>query len=215
MNDDDLSLVKRVLSADADAMAALETRIVTESRKVARATSLPPDELAQLLREKLLVGKPPKLAQYDGSGPFDAWLRTVAIRSAGNARRPAEREIAASTVPDTALIEPNPELRLLRLQYRAHFKESFTHALSELSAEERTVLRLHSIDGLSLGTLGTMFHKDASNISRWLSKIRGTLLERTRAQLGERLSLEGSELESVMRVADSELTMSLSGLLEK
>lgn len=215
MSEGDLVLVKRVLANDQPALAELETRVVTESRKVARSTSMNADELAQLLREKVLIGTPPKLAQYDGSGPLDAWLRTVAIRSASNASRGSDREVVTSTLPDTALIEPNPELKVLRLQYRAHFKEAFVAALKSLTAEERTVLRLHSIDGLSLASIGTMFRKDASNISRWLAKIRATLLERTREHLGARLALEGSELESVMRVADSELTMSLSGLLEK
>jgi RNA polymerase sigma-70 factor (ECF subfamily) len=102
---------------------------------------------------------------------------------------------------------------LLRLQYREHFRAAFADAVRALEPNERTVLRLHTLDGLSLASIGTMFQRDASNVSRWLSRIRGRLLEDTRSALGKRLALEGSALESVMRVADSELTMSLSGLL--
>ena len=166
-----------------------------------------------MLRERLLVGSTPKLASYDGSGPLSAWLRAVAVRVSSNARRSGAQEELVSTVPESALAEPTAELTLLRLQYRAHFREVFTEALGGLEAKERTVLRFHTLDGLSLASIGTLFQKDASNVSRWLARIREQLLTDTRGALGRRLSLEGSELESLMRVADSELTMSLSGLL--
>ena len=166
-----------------------------------------------MLRERLLVGSTPKLASYDGSGPLSAWLRAVAVRVSSNARRSGAQEELVSTVPESALAEPTAELTLLRLQYRAHFREAFTEALGGLEAKERTVLRFHTLDGLSLASIGTLFQKDASNVSRWLARIREQLLTDTRGALGRRLSLEGSELESLMRVADSELTMSLSGLL--
>lgn len=210
---EDLELARRALSGDATALAEVDRRISTEGARVAAAQRLPADELQQLLRERLLVGATPKLSLYDGTGPLSAWLRAVAVRVSSNARRSSALEEAVSTVPESALAEPTAELTLLRLQYRAHFREAFTEALRGLDAKERTVLRLHTLDGLSLASIGTMFQRDASNVSRWLGRIRERLLEDTRAALGRRLSLEGSELESLMRVADSELTMSLSGLL--
>ena len=210
---EDLELARRALTGDAAALVELDRRIATEVARVAAGQNIPPDELRQLLRERLLVGADPKLARYDGTGPLSAWLRAVAVRLASNARRSGGTEQPVSTVPESAFAEPTAELTLLRVQYRAHFREAFTEALRGLEAKERTVLRLHTLDGLSLASIGTMFQKDASNVSRWLSRIRERLLEDTRAALGRRLSLEGSELESLMRVADSELTMSLSGLL--
>lgn len=210
---EDLELARRALAGEAAALAELDRRIATESARVAPAQHLSVDELRQLLRERLLVGAAPRLARYDGTGPLSAWLRAVAVRVSSNARRSGAQEEAVSTVPESALAEPTAELTLLRVQYRAHFREAFSEALRGLEAKERTVLRLHTLDGLSLASIGTMFQKDASNVSRWLARIRERLLEDTRSALGRRLSLEGSELESLMRVADSELTMSLSGLL--
>lgn len=210
---EDLELAHRALAGDATALAELDRRISTESARVAATQRLPADEVRQLLRERLLVGSTPKLSLYDGTGPLSAWLRAVAARVSSNARRSTALEEAVSTVPESALAEPTAELTLLRLQYRAHFREAFTEALRALDPKERTVLRLHTLDGLSLASIGTMFQRDASNVSRWLGRIRERLLEDTRSALGRRLSLEGSELESLMRVADSELTMSLSGLL--
>lgn len=209
----ELELTRAVLAGKAEALASLEVLLAREVARVAASQQVPADELQQAVRERLLVGPSPRLGTFDGSGPLTAWLRAVATRQASNLRRSAGREEVVSSVPDAALAAPNAELALLRAQYRAHFREAFTAALAGLEARERTVLRLHTLDGLSLASIGAMFHRDASNVSRWLAKIRAQLLEATRQQLGQRLSLEGSELESVMRVADSELTMSLSGLL--
>lgn len=213
---EDLELARRALSGDAIALAEVDRRIGAESARVAAPQRLPADEVRQLLRERLLVagpGQTPKLSRYDGTGPLSAWLRAVAVRVSSNARRSGGQEEAVSTVPESALAEPTAELTLLRLQYRAHFREAFAEALRGLEAKERTVLRLHTLDGLSLASIGTMFQRDASNVSRWLGRIRERLLQDTRSALGRRLSLEGADLESLMRVADSELTMSLSGLL--
>lgn len=213
---EDLELAQRALNGHAAALAEIDRRISIEGARVAAAQNLPADEVKQLLRERVLVaarGEAPRLGKYDGSGPLSAWLRAVAVRVSSNARRSTALEEAVATVPESALAEPTAELTLLRLQYRAHFREAFAEALRGLDATERTVLRLHTLDGLSLAGIGTLFRRDASNVSRWLARIRDRLLAETRAALGRRLSLEGSALESLMRVADSELTMSLSGLL--
>ncbi len=213
---EDLELAQRALTGDPAALAALDLRIAGEAARVAVTQRMPVDELRQLLRERLLVssgGTPVRLSQYDGTGPLSAWLRAVAVRVSSNAKRSGAREDAVSSVPESTLATPNAELTLLRVQYRDHFRAAFTEALGGLEAQDRTVLRLHTLDGLSLASIGTMFQRDASNVSRWLARIRERLLEQTRAALGRRLSLDGSELESLMRVADSELTMSLSGLL--
>src|SRR5262245_58099234 len=40
------------------------------------------DEVLQALRERLLVGDPPRIAAYGGRGPLGAWVRVAAIRIA-------------------------------------------------------------------------------------------------------------------------------------
>lgn len=213
---EDLTLAQRAVAGDAAALAEVDRRLAVEAGRVASSWRLPADEVRQRLRERVLLAGPglaPKLTLYDGSGPLSAWLRAVAVRLSSTMARDVGPELAVSTVPDAALAEPTPELALLRLEHRAHFREAFGDALKALDAAERTVLRLHALDGVSLGSIGQMFQRDASSISRWLARIRAQLLEATRASLARRLALEGSELESLMRLADSELTMSLSGLL--
>jgi RNA polymerase sigma-70 factor (ECF subfamily) len=213
---DDLELARRALSNEATALEELDRRIATEAGRVGSTWGIAADELRQALRERVLVAEPgqaPRLSLYDGTGPLAAWLRTVAVRVSSNLKRMAPREDLVSSVPEVALVSPDPELALLRLRHRAHFREAFGEAVRALDATERTVLRLHAIDGLSLASIGTMFQRDASSVSRWLSRIRAKLLVGTRGALARHLKLEGSELDSLMRLADSELTVSLSTLL--
>lgn len=171
------------------------------------------DEVAQQVREKLLVEK--RLAGFTAEGPLGAWLRAVAVRLALNARRPGAREVPCADLPDQPLADPDPELALLRARHRAAFKTAFEAAMHGLSSRERTLLRLTTLDGLSLASVGQMYGKDASTVSRWLAAAREALLEGTRAALATTLKLDSNGLDSVMRAADSELNVSLARLLEK
>lgn len=209
----DLGLARRALAGDGAALAELDQLLLREVRRVCAGRLAQADEVAQLARERLLVGKPPRLSLFDGSGPLSAWLRVVVSRVASNAQRTGAREEPVSTLPELPVAGADTELAVLRAQYREHFRAAFAEAVAALEPQDRTVLRLHTLDGLSLASIGTMFRKDASNVSRWLARLRAQLLEDTRQRLAARLSLEGSQLESLMRVADSELTMSLSGIL--
>jgi len=212
---EDLPLVAAVLKGDAAALASFDTLLITEVRRAVTpldTSGVLVDEVTQLVRERLLLHH--KLADYSGEGPLRAWVRAVAVRVALNAKRPGAREDLVGALPDAPLADPDPELALLRAQYRDSFRQAFTEALTALTPRDRTLMRLTALDGLTCATVGTMYGKDASTISRWLAQSRAVLLERTRALLSTKLKLTDSALDSVMRAADSELNLSISRLLE-
>ncbi len=205
------------------ALAALET---TQLPSVARAvasldtTGVLADEVKQVLRERLLVkrdkGLPPRIADYAGQGPLRAWLKAAAIRHALNLKRPGQREDALeqdklSAMPMAA---PNPELELIRRKHKQHFATAFAAAMASLTPRERTLLKLHTLDGLPLEQIGPLYNKDKSTISRWITRAQQQLHEVTRAQLVTALKLTSHELESVLRAAQSELSLSLTRLLD-
>lgn len=212
----DAVLVAACLANLAPALDVLDRLLVAESRRVAAQLKGDAAELASLVRARLLTSEDgaPRLASYDGAGPLAAWVRTVAARLALNARRAAHPEEPLSNAPDAAAPLADPELALLRLQYRAHFRAAFEQAVAALAPRERTVLRLHTLDGLSLASIGAMYRRDGSTVSRWLEQIRASLLTSTRAALTAALQLSGGELDSLMRAADGELSVSLAALLE-
>lgn len=215
----DLLLTSLCLQGDAPALAHFDQLLVREVSRAVRPLdegNTLVDEVAQQVREKLLVGAGggPLLASYAGQGSLTGWLRAVAVRTALNARRPAAREAPVSTLPDHPLADPDPELALLRARYRELFRVAFAGAIAALSPRERTILRLTSLDGLTLAQVAPMYGKDLSTISRWLSNARESLLNSTRTALTEVLGVSRAELDSVMRAADSELNLSLARLLE-
>jgi RNA polymerase sigma-70 factor (ECF subfamily) len=204
----DLVLVLACLERHPGALSALSDRIEVAARRIDAGD----DELAQLVRERLFTPPDaPRLASYDGSSPLAAWLRAIAVRVASNARRGRPPEVTVSQVTPLSAAEDDPELTLLKLQYQAKFRAAFQAAVAALSPTERTMLRLHAVDGVSLASIGTMFHRDASTVSRWLEQVRRKLELQTREHLLQ--SVAAHELDSVLRLARSQLSVGLSRIL--
>lgn len=176
-------------------------------------------EAKQQVRQKLLVsadGRPPKISEYAGFGPLAHWLRAVALRTALNLRRAHNREETVAS--DDQLLElpaqvNDLELEYLKERYRKDFTEAFRKAVSMLSPQDRNVLRLHFVDGLSLTQVGGAYQADKSTISRWIGKSRLALLQRTREELSNRLQLDSQELDSLMHLVNSQLDVSISTVL--
>jgi RNA polymerase sigma-70 factor, ECF subfamily len=178
-------------------------------------------EVRQRLREQLLSsqdGKPARLADYHGTGPLIAWLRAAAVRMALNFRRSARRRTHAEhEALATGTLEEGGDLELdyLRRRHRADFQAVLAEALAALTARERTVLRLHFAEGLSLERIGAMYQTHKSTVSRWLARAREEILSDVRRRLAERLQLSSGELQSLLRAVRSQLDASLSTLLPR
>jgi len=176
-------------------------------------------EVQQQMRQKLLVSsadKPGKIAEYAGFGPLSHWLRAVAVRTALNLRRTQNREdfpVADEVLLELPVRTNDLELDYLKSRYRTDFTEAFRKAVASLTSQERNILRLHFVDGLSLSQVGAAYQADKSTISRWISKSRQQLLQRTRDDLGERLRLDTRELDSLMNLVDSQLELSIDSVL--
>ena len=70
---------------------------------------------------------------------------------------------------------------------------AFEQAIAELTADERNMLRLHFLDGLTVRELGRLYDTTASTVSRWMKQARTKIVDATRRLLGERLALSASE----------------------
>src|SRR5262245_60724104 len=83
---EDMYFVWALANHDRAALARLEREFLAPlARRVSAARDLPPGELEQNVRTRLLVGEgdaPPRIGRYAGRGPFGAWLRMVAKRVA-------------------------------------------------------------------------------------------------------------------------------------
>ncbi len=206
-------LVAAALLGHAPALARLDGLLRAEAARQARLRHVDEAELAQAVRTRLL-GPDGRLSTWDGRGAFAAWLRVVTTRVALNLRRDAGREEPVAELPDREASAAGPELQALRTQYAAHFKAAFAQAIAQLSPRDRALLRLHTVQGLSLSRLGTMYRRDTSTLSRWLDQARAALATGTRAALQARLDVSEAELLSLARVAEFEFSTSLSRWLQ-
>lgn len=169
----------------------------------------PADEVEQLVAMRLLVrdgDAPPRIAEYSGKGPLGAFVRVVATRIALNLRRRKEPRDDSALLPLGAA----PEVDFSRFRYRSEFKESFERALSELTADERLLLRMHAIERMRGEDLARLLDVDRSTVMRRLARARERLFELTRAAMMKKLRLSAQEFDSVARDVQSGIELTLS-----
>ena len=176
------------------------------------------EEVTQQLLERILVspGGRPRILDYAGRGSLEHWLRAAALRLALNARRDSRRapeQLASDSRWDAVAPTADLQLRLLQQRFGPDFGTAVKESMAELSSQDRSLLRLHFLNGLSLNQIGAVYQVNKSTISRRLSRARETLLARTRERLERTLRIAPSELESLMRVLGPGLELSLTSVL--
>lgn len=175
------------------------------------------DEVVQALREKLFVGvdgAPGKIAEYRGQGSLLAWLRVTAARAASNARR--DESNRARLVHDAVDGEAPPldqEMGVIVSRYGPELRAALRGAFDALSRDERSVLRMHFEQGLSLDAVARVLGMSRATVGRRMLSGRQRVLDVMLATLGEKLSATPEELLSILGVVRSKLDVSLAPLL--
>lgn len=210
-------------SEDAKAIAVLEAAFFHASDATLARMGTDSDfavEVKQRTREKLFVRegeKPPRIVEYSGRGELKSFLRVVLLREAISLRRKDRRELLPRDDDDARgeLATTDPELSHLRRLYAAEFDRAFCDAVVALTSEERNLLRYHYVDRLNIDHIGAICGIHRVSAARRLTRIRAALVERTRAYLAERLRLGGDELESLLRLIESEVDISVGRALHE
>jgi RNA polymerase sigma-70 factor (ECF subfamily) len=172
------------------------------------------DEVQQRLREKLLMGtaaSAAKIGDYEGRGPLGGWVRVAAIRTATNARR--DERPAESKLRSVLTSQADPELAAAKRQASAQVGAAMRRALAALSAEDRSLLKLHHVDGLTVDQLAPMFRAHRSTVARWIARAREQTLKLTLQALRDELGHDSKQARSLLRFAKSQLDLSLPRLL--
>lgn len=191
----DLFLVCSALEGTAAALALLDARLRALLPRALRR--FPPgdelrSEVLQTTRERLLVSAPvAKLAEYQGRGGLDPWLRAVTRRVALNLLEAQPRgEEEESALEELAAPDPDPELSLLRRAERAVLHSALVDALSELEPRTRRFLALYVVEGLTLEEIGRRVGTHKSTVSRALATARARVLAALRRRLRPGADLE-------------------------
>lgn len=177
------------------------------------------DEVRQQLFHKLFVAQAPsipRILEYSGQGTLRGWFRVVTGRLILDHLRASTREgyqVSEDVVLGVPSPGDDPEMEYLKTQYRHEFRDSFEAAVGSLQPEERNVLRSYYAKGMSIDDIAIMFGIHRATAARRVNRARDALMTETRRRLTRRLMLSGNELESVLRLIESNLHVSVERLM--
>jgi RNA polymerase sigma-70 factor, ECF subfamily len=209
----DLYIAWACLEGVSGALEAFHRRFIARIRSFLERRGMSADivdEVEQYILCTLFVADgdaAPRIEGYGGTGSLDAWLRTIALRRAVRLKRQSE-----SSDDDDLEWRPSPVRDPETAYFREHhgnaFKAVFVEALAELTPSERTLLRQHFYDGLSVRQLAPLHAVHPATVARRIAQLRARLFEET----CRRLAQEGTALGvgSLARVVQSEIDFSLS-----
>ena len=217
---DDLVLALACRAGNAVAIAMFDERFLAQIPTYLGRNGVSPafaEEVRQAVRLRLFVGTQAggaaKLAGYTGGGPLGAWLRVVTIRCARDLQRQQKPDAPLEEAIGSHARDPDPELDYMKARYSQDFQSAFADVMANLQPKERNLLKLYFLDGLTVDEIGGLYSVHKSTVSRRLAECREQILSETRRLLGERLGASDTELESLWRLIESRVDISLRTLL--
>lgn len=219
----DLLLSASCLAGEPSALAILEREVFPKvAAAITRVDPSPAfvDEALQQVRERVLVGTrggPARLADYGGRGALVKWLGAVALRVALNMKAPAREDVALEETLADALraSSADPEFAALKGQLREDLAASLRTAIAELPSEDRLLLRLHLVDGLTIDKLDRVMGIHRSTVARKVATARQALVANVRREMTKRAGVLVSrdEMQRMAALVQSQLDLSIGRLL--
>ena len=217
---EDVYLACACLKGDTAARIALERSVLADVPRAVHRVSTEDDfvkDVAADLRLALLdgeAGKPALLTRYQGRGPLRSFVMVLAMRRATDRKR-RQREIVTEA-SDFAALEADADRRIVGAAMRdleQAFLDALKSKLSSLSARERTILRLHVVDGVPAEKIGRMYGVHRATATRWIVQAKQAVFDETREELQRRFAVSVDTFESIARDAAHGLDASLSTFL--
>lgn len=236
---DDLCLIVACERGDETAWNDLVERFSTTVRSAARSATSNEDaaeDLAQSIWAELYGlrtrkdGKPSsKLAYYSGRGSLAGWLRAVVAQLAVDSYRKQSRLVQTEDDVDfdrlahetplgelqTAVTATghNPEQVISNRFAEADMQNALQTAISELSAEDRLLVKLYYFDNLRLHEAGKVLGVHEATASRRLTKVHAQLRKRVGDILISEKGWTKAETERSFSDVAQHLDTDLEGLL--
>lgn len=214
---DDLYLACACASGDEAAARAFTATFGDAIRAIiGRSAPDAVDDVAQRVLTSLLAGDAPAIRTFGGRSSLRSWLRVVGTRAVYAHNK---RERRHETDDLDAIAErldgggDDPEIERLKKRYREEFKRGFAHAFAKLDVRERNLLRHEHLDGLGVGDMAALYDVHRATITRWRNDARERLLAETRGYFRHEVKIEGQDFDSVLRLIESQLDVSLTRLL--
>ena len=215
---EDLYLAWWCSSGDEAALAAFEKAYAEDLHAVAtRFRDMPADELRQQLRIRLFVGtdeSPPKIREYAGTGSLKSWLRVTAVRCFIDIQRSVKSQRFEQELDEAELLGmSDPQDSQIRAEVGAAVKAAFAAAVARLLPRQRVFLRHAYVDRHTLDQIAAHYAVHRTTVARTLAAAREQLITETRANVASAIDVDNDELQSVIRMLDSRIDLSLSRVL--
>jgi RNA polymerase sigma-70 factor (ECF subfamily) len=218
----DLYLVCAWLAGDTAAHEALEAGPFREAAHFLQRFKAPAEMIAeaqQRARSRLSARHDgtSALAGYTGRGPLRAWLSIMLSRELLQLIRTDRRFERLDTGELMGIVDQagDPETVYFKTLYGEHFRRAFGDALRELDAGDRRLLRYSIVERLTIDDVGLLAGVHRATASRRIAAARERLLEAARQYMKERLRVDTGELQSILRLCESELDVSVARLLQE
>jgi RNA polymerase sigma-70 factor, ECF subfamily len=218
LNHADLAWARGLASGNPADLDRYERELVPMVAGQLRRRGYTHDEIAEVqqeLRVRLLVGQDsrPAITGYQGRGHLRSWVLVAALREAVRQRAGRGREAAVEddvllALADRAGTTTDPT----KQRYREAFRTAFRAALGGLEPRDRNVLRMHTLDALSIDQIGAIMGVHRATVARWLAGARDRIAQGVRRELMSALGVDRFEAESLMDWVRSEIDLSLGGL---
>jgi RNA polymerase sigma-70 factor, ECF subfamily len=208
-------------AGDAGAIRRLEADffdeiLATGARLKARPALV--DEVRSQVRRLVFTAEPgrqPVVATFSGRSDLRSYLRVVATRELGRLIDKDKRMVAFADDAMVELVAPtdSPELGLLRERYRSDVDAAIRAALVGLSEPSRALLRYSVVDGWSIDRIGALYGIHRATAARRVTAARDELATGIRTELAARLAITIDEVDSIVRLVQSRIDVSLERLL--
>ncbi len=218
---DDLCLIVACEEGNEKAWDDLVSRFSTTVRSAARSASANEegaDDLAQSIWAELhglrrgADGQPAgKLAYYSGRGSLAGWLRAVVAQLAIDQHRKQSRLVQTEEDADfDRIIQDghdrrewsgrdagvNPEVETSQKLAGADMQQALSHAIQQLSAEDRLLVKLYYFDGLRLKEAGSVLGVHEATASRRLTRVHSDLRQQVERILMDEKGWSKSETDA-------------------
>jgi RNA polymerase sigma-70 factor (ECF subfamily) len=176
------------------------------------------DEVRGHMRRILFVsepGRPAALREFSGRGDLRSYLRVIATRELVRVINKGRREVAITDDAFLDMLSPasDPQLNYLRERYRHQVDAAMRAALTALPEQPRALLRYSVVDGWTIDRIGALYGIHRATAARRVAAAREELGVAIRAELAARLAISIGEVDSIVRLVQSRIEVSIERLL--
>ena len=218
----DLYVAVACVDGDTKAIEAVRAKLRSAVEFAASKTTASKDQIADVtaqLSRILFVDEPERpaaLRAYSARGDIQAYLRVIARRELMRVVNLGRREVEIDDDLVDGIVPPSdPEISMLRARFHGDVHKAMRTAVGALDDRDRALLRYAFVDGLNVDEIGKLYDVHRATAARWVAAARERLGTRIREEVAAQLQIDVAEVDSIVRLVQSRIDVSLERVLAR